>query len=256
MSYQQAAHHADYHTWWLCIASPQISFQKKVRSYLLRHSVISPDSAEYSRDMLRNDWGIEDRSALQQMIVQLANCEHHGTLYLEEYRRASLLTARDWREYCDGQDSSPLRHAQLALVEATALDIGSAGIQAWDWCRAAYITRDGFNAGWVSEEEWDFIHAYLSGQIRANYKSWQQYTKAFFLGRYFWWSFNEESEQSEAQRADALLQGSLYNHYHNSCRAALRDTDNPAWRLPWQGIELPTLEAPQSLLDTLNGVEA
>ncbi|MFM4917446.1 DUF1266 domain-containing protein [Aeromonas sp. R5-3] len=237
---------APHEKWWLTLTSPQIAFQKEWREYLkptsLREGLVDPST-------LAEDWNIENRLDLHRQIRELAYGECHGHLMQEEYASFHCMQRSQWQTQRDNA-STTHRRASLDFVARTAPYIGAHGIQAWDYGRASYLTREGLRYGWVSEEEFGFIHNQLAYQARRRYKSWLQYTQAWYAGRCLWRYSHEDGEPEQA--AHELLYGWIAKQMRSMLADALQDPENPIHGQSWYDVPLPDIEQPQSLIDLLN----
>ncbi|CAJ1778958.1 DUF1266 domain-containing protein [Aeromonas salmonicida] len=111
-------------------------------------------------------------------------------------------------------------------------------------------TREGLRFGWVSEEEFCFIHNHLAHQARRRYHSWEQYTQAWYAGRCLWKFSHEEGDPEQA--AHALLHGWIAKLMRSMLTDALKDPDNPIHGQSWYEVPLPDVAQPQSLIDLFN----
>ncbi|WP_345887485.1 DUF1266 domain-containing protein [Shewanella algae] len=231
--------------WWLTLTSPQISFQTQARGYL---NPTSLHAGLEEPNTLEEDWGITDRLSLHQQIASLVNDGSHGHYLASDYSQYACGTSLNWRYLIDFEQS-PRRQAEMRYVAATYSILGVGGTRAYDFGRASYLTREGLRFGWVSLEEFDFLHSFIAAKSRYFYRSWEQYTQAWFAGRAIWMFLINEPDTEEA--AEALLNGWIARRQRIDYRRAISDKDNPIHQCDWD-MELPQLSAPQSLLDLLN----
>ncbi|UAK73348.1 DUF1266 domain-containing protein [Aeromonas enteropelogenes] len=241
-----SANLAPHERWWLTLSSPQIGFQTELRDYLKPTSLIDGIPED---DDVGEGWGISDRLGLHRQIIRLANGNTHGGWFYQDYCRFFCQLPSQWQAIRDSQ-TSPKYQAQLDFVAETAPYIGSGGIHAWDYGRAAFLVREGLRLGWVSDEEFAFIHNYLSHQARRHYNSWLQYTQAWYAGRSIWLLSLEEDDTPEV--AAALLTGWIAKDTRNRFRNTLNDTRNPIHGQGWHDVALPDIEAPESLTKLLD----
>lgn len=237
---------APHELWWLTLASPQIGFQTDLRDYLKPTSLIEGIPED---DVVGNGWDIQDRLGLHRQVITLANGDAHGHLLHNDYGRFFCLRPSEWSATRD-QEASPKRQAELDFVAMTAPYIGPAGIHAWDYGRASFLVREGLRLGWVSHEEFAFIHNYLAHQARRRYQTWLQYTQAWYAGRSVW-LFSHEDEDTPAV-AEALLTGWIAKDTRARLSNTLKDERNPIHGQSWYEVSLPNIEPPQSLNDLLS----
>jgi hypothetical protein len=237
---------APHETWWLTLTSPQIAFQKEWREYLkptsLREGLEEPNT-------LAGDWGIENRIDLHMQVRQLAFGKCHGHLMLDEYSAFHCIPPSKWQAM-RARTTSTRHIASLDFVARTAPYIGAHGVQAWDYGRASYLTREGLRFGWVSEEEFGFIHNQLAYQARQRYSSWLQYTQAWYAGRCLWRYSHEDGDPEQA--AHELLHGWIAKQMRSMLADALQDPENPIHGQSWYDVPLPDIAQPQSLIDLFN----
>lgn len=232
--------------WWLTLTSPQIAFQTNVREYLkptsLREGLEEPNT-------IAEDWSIRSRFSLHSQIRQLVFGECHGTMMYEEYNSFYCMQPSQWQAQRDSA-STPQSRALLDFVARTAPYTGAHGVLAWDYGRASYLTREGLRLGWVSKEEFAFIHNQLALRARWHYNSWVQYTQAWYAGRCLWQFDPNDGTPEEA--AHTLLHGWVTQYMKTMLANALKDPDNPIHGQSWYEVPLPNIEQPQSLIDLFN----
>lgn len=234
--------------WWLTLSSPQMSFQTDVRGYLNPTS-LHPGLAE--PNTLEEDWGINDRLSLHQQISQLVNDGSHGHFLNHAYAQFGCLGSLRWQQRIATEESLPYR-TELSFVMATHELVGNGGTRAYDYGRASYLIREGLRMGWVSEEEFDFLHSFIGFRAKYFYRSWRQYTQAWFAGRSIWmFSINQPDTE---RTCDALLNGWIALRQQRDIHNALTDKTNPIHTVDWD-LPLPELSAPQSLLDLLHSTQ-
>jgi len=145
---------------------------------------------EATKTMMEHDWGITDREGLIRQLYSLLRAgQREGFASLRE-----RCTRPGWAE------------SEIARLNKTAdssmedwesrwrirrfLD-NDRGIQtldfaAWDFLRAANLTRAGAGLGWLSEDEaWDTF-ALINRALQHSYSSWDEAWEAYRTTRWLW----------------------------------------------------------------------
>ena len=145
---------------------------------------------EATKNMLERDWGITDRESLIRQLYSLLRAGHR-----EDF--AAL------RERCQKKSWAESEIARLSKTADSSMEdwesrwrirrflANDRGIQdldfaAWDFFRAANLTRAGAGQGWLSEDEaWDTL-ALVNRALDLSYSSWNEVWDAFRTTRWLW----------------------------------------------------------------------
>ena len=179
---------------------------------------------EATKNMLERDWGITDRESLIRQIYSLLRAGHR-----EDF--AAL------RERCQKKSWAESEIARLSKTSDSSMEdwesrwrirrflANDRGIQdldfaAWDFFRAANLTRAGAGQGWLSEDEaWDTL-ALINRALQHSYSSWDEAWEAFRTTRWLW------AAEGDAQTAA--------NDLHDRNRGEFLVGKNGLWTaIPW-----------------------
>ena len=98
--------------------------------------------------------------------------------------------------------------------------VQSVDFAAWDFIRAAMLTRIGAGLGWISEEEACDTLAVINHALQLSYSSWDEAWDAFRTTRWFW------AAEGQAQEAT--------NDLHDRHRGEILIGKNGLWTsIPW-----------------------
>ena len=184
-------------------------------------SLSDPDA---TTQMLSRDWGISDRNGLLSQVYDLLREGHR-----EDF--AAL------RERCQKKSWAESEIARLSKTADSSMEdwesrwrirrflANDRGIQdldfaAWDFFRAANLTRAGAGQGWLSEDEaWDTL-ALINRALQHSYSSWDEAWEAFRTTRWLW------AAEGDAQTAA--------NDLHDRNRGEFLVGKNGLWTaIPW-----------------------
>ena len=176
------------------------------------------------KGMLNRDWGITDRESLIRQIYSLLRAGHR-----EDF--AAL------RERCQKKSWAESEIARLSKTADSSMEdwesrwrirrflandrgIQSIDFAAWDFFRAANLTRAGAGQGWLSEDEaWDTL-ALINRALQHSYSSWDEAWEAFRTTRWLW------AAEGDAQTAA--------NDLHDRNRGEFLVGNNGLWTaIPW-----------------------
>ena len=179
---------------------------------------------EDTKTMLERDWGITDRESLIRQLYSLLRAGHR-----EDF--AAL------RERCQKKSWAESEIARLSKTADSSMEdwesrwrirrflANDRGIQdldfaAWDFFRAANLTRAGAGIGWLSEDEaWDTL-ALINRALQHSYSSWDEAWEAFRATRWLW------AAEGDAQTAA--------NDLHDRNRGEFLVGKNGLWTtIPW-----------------------
>ncbi|CZF84319.1 DUF1266 domain-containing protein [Grimontia marina] len=237
--------------WWLAITSPQISYNRGDYDYdlpTLKRDLDDP--VEWGKNFI-DWWGIDTRREWHEMIHRLAMAEVHGDVWAGEFGRRACMSANEWQQRID-RVQNPVAKAEMSYLDAAYRHVGVAGFKGWDFCRGSFLTRAGFCAGKVTQEEFAFLLNYFSRQIQAHFSSWEQYTQSFVFGRNYWEYMNDQDEDSD--NISYLLNNGFYVGFSSFYQCLEEDTDCPIPALDWN-VELPNIRQPESLRAILSDEE-
>lgn len=179
---------------------------------------------EDTKTMLERDWGITDRESLIRQLYSLLRAGHR-----EDF--AAL------RERCQKKSWAESEIARLSKTADSSMEdwesrwrirrflandrgIQSIDFAAWDFFRAANLTRAGAGIGWLSEDEaWDTL-ALINRALQHSYSSWDEAWVAFRTTRWLW------AAEGDAQTAA--------NDLHDRNRGEFLVGKNGLWTaIPW-----------------------
>lgn len=128
---------------------------------------------------------------------------------------------------------------QIERLLANNRGIQSVQFDAWDFIRAAMLTRIGAGLGWLSEDEaWDTLSV-ITRALQRTYSSWDEAWEAFRITRWFW------AAEGQAQEAA--------NDLHDRNRGEFLVGKNGLWTaIPW---DAPYPEPRFILLDAVMEVD-
>jgi Protein of unknown function (DUF1266) len=139
------------------------------------------------RKLLADYYGVTSREELLAMLDSFATGETgQRALYWEIYTKMT--------HYLPGSANNlyleygPKNGARVNVVMIyQLLPVGKAlPIAAWDFARYILLCRDGYNAGWLSEDEaWAKIMP-VARMLQASYSSWEDFAADYLRGREFW----------------------------------------------------------------------
>ena len=197
---------------------------------------------EATKTMMEHDWGITDREGLIRQLYSLLRAGQREGF-------ASL------RERCQNKSWAESEIARLNKTADSSMEDWESrwrirrfldndrGIQAldfaaWDFLRAANLTRAGAGLGWLSEDEaWDTF-ALINRALQHSYSSWDEAWEAYRLGRWLW-----AAEGPEEEAVDDM---------HDRARGAYLLGKRGLWKsLPW---DAPIPESRFLLLDAVAAV--
>lgn len=237
--------------WWLAITAPQISYNRGEYDYDLPTLKRDAHDLEAWGKSFADSWGIETRREWHQMIHRLAMGEVHGDVWEGEFGRRACMSANEWQQRIDSVQNEVAK-AEMQYLDAAYRHVGIAGFKAWDFCRGSFLTRAGFSAGKVTQEEFAFLLNYFCLQIQKHFSSWEQYSQSFILGRNYWEYINDQDE--DIDNVKYLLNNGFYIGFSNFFQSLEQDKDCPIPALEWN-TTLPVVPQPESLRALLSEEE-
>ena len=143
-----------------------------------------------AKTMLERDWGITDRESLIRQIYSLLRAGHREgfALLRERCRNKSWAESEVARLSKTADSSTEDWESRWRIRRFLANDRGihTLDFAAWDFLRAANLTRAGAGQGWLSENEaWDTL-AVINRALQQSYSSWDEAWEAFRVTRWLW----------------------------------------------------------------------
>lgn len=184
-------------------------------------SLSDPDA---TTQMLSRDWGISDRNGLFSQVYSLLREGHREDF--ENLRRkctdpawvSSTLARLDKK--ADEDTYAWEKRWRIHRLLNNDRRIQSVDFAAWDFLRAAMLTRAGAVLGLLSADEaWDTL-AVINRALQLSYSSWDEVWEAFRVTRWFW------AAEGQAQEAA--------NDLHDRNRGEFLVGKNGLWTaIPW-----------------------
>ena len=177
-----------------------------------------------TKDMLARDWGITSRSDLLHQLYWLLREGHRKDFgrTREQCNNPSWVKNRLARldEIADKQTDAWEERWRIHRFLNNDRSINDVDFGAWDFIRAAMLTRAGAGLGWLSEDEaWDTL-AVINHALQLSYSSWDEAWDAFRTTRWFW------AAEGQAQEAT--------NDLHDRHRGEILIGKNGLWTsIPW-----------------------
>ena len=145
---------------------------------------------EATKTMMEHDWGITDREGLIRQLYSLLRAgQREGFASLRERCQKKSWAESEIARLNKTADSS-MEDWESRWRIRRFLD-NDRGIQtldfaAWDFLRAANLTRAGAGLGWLSEDEaWDTF-ALINRALQHSYSSWDEAWEAYRTTRWLW----------------------------------------------------------------------
>ena len=157
-------------------------------------------------EVLRRDWGINNKNELLETLNLMENEGHSSSLRLvkqiltEEVvsmtvREEDILVSTKENKY----ELTPRRYNYLYFTYSNWDKFRNRTILAWDLGRNIALCRWGYDTGFFTEEEaWEKIF-YYAKLIQQLYNSWEEYGYDYYMGRVFWASGFGEAERYDTQ---------------------------------------------------------
>ena len=189
--------------------------------------------------MLARDWGITSRSDLLHQLYWLLREGHRKDFgrTREQCNNPSWVKNRLARldEIADKQTDAWEERWRIHRFLNNDRSINDVDFGAWDFIRAAMLTRSGAALGYLTDEEaWDTL-ALINRALHVPYSSWNEAWDAFRLTRWLWAA---EGVEQEAE-----------NDLHERNRGEFLIGANGLWTaIPW---DTPSVAPRFLLLDAL-----
>jgi hypothetical protein len=207
-------------------------------------NVLAVSDVESTTHMLARDWGITHRSDLLRQLYTLLRSGHRAeyTRLREHCADPSWATARIelLNKTADRDTDAWEERWRIRRLLDNDRGLSSVDFGAWDFVRAALLTRTGAALGWLSEDEaWDTL-ALVNRALSLSYSSWNEVWVAFRTTRWLW------AAEGDAQSAA--------NDLHDRNRGEFLLGKNGLWTaIPW---DAPYPTPRFLLLDALREMDA
>lgn len=162
------------------------------------------EPAKRCRELLAQNWEIQDREGLLQAVEGLLSEGHNGDF---------LAAAQEVRDLSDSEIArlaGKLGEADQYMwpwTKALWKKWGETGIRAWDLCRAAAVAEWGYTAGYVTYAEALELLEPAVEELRERFDSWDKVYENFLEGYY--WCLREDLGENTVWDTD-LGAGYLY----------------------------------------------
>lgn len=176
------------------------------------------------KQMLQRDWWLSDRNGLLTQLYSLLKGGHREDF--ENLRRqctnptwvSSTLARLDKK--ADEDTYAWEKRWRIHRLLNNDRRVQSVDFAAWDFIRAAMLTRIGAGLGWIGEEEACDTLAVINHALQLSYSSWDEAWDAFRTTRWFW------AAEGQAQEAT--------NDLHDRHRGEILIGKNGLWTsIPW-----------------------
>ena len=174
--------------------------------------------------MLARDWGIEGRNGLLHQVYSLLR-EGHREDFSNLRRQCAnpswvTSTLERLNKKADSDTYAWEKRWRIHRILNNDRRIQTVDFAAWDFIRAAMLTRAGAGLGWISKEEARDTLAVINQALQLSYSSWDEAWVAFRTTRWFW------AAEGKAQEA--------VNDLHDRHRGVLLLGEKGLWRaIPW-----------------------
>jgi len=157
-----------------------------------------PEEGAGARKTLSDYWEMTDKASFQKEMEILITEGHQNS-----YQKLA-----NGGKTADAEDKD-----RLAFINAHKNEFSKGGIKAWDIARYVNNTAMGVAAGYVTQDEANAMLAKLPALAHASYNNWDEYWKAYNLGRKFWGGDKENDAAYDKDVTD-MQQGdySIYKY--------------------------------------------
>ncbi|CAI2007190.1 Protein of uncharacterised function (DUF1266) [Serratia fonticola] len=225
-----------YQQWLMALSAPMVAINA--------HTGCTFDSLKYypfdTTFDLKESWGITSRSGVINMILRMVDAGHAREL-AHYYSLWHRLSPTQWQEHVEQQ--SVEEQVLMQIVADTAVICSDGGIRSWDLGRLSFLCRVAQLHGWFTAEENLWFHTRLALRARHYYANWESYYAAFFVGRAYWQSLNQETPE---QQQYAFYHYSGTENYIQMQQHLYCHADSPLKNLAWH-IDCHEMEKPASL---------
>ena len=187
-------------------------------------NALSVSDPAATKEMLKRDWDITDRKQLLRQLYSLLRDGHREDFAFLRKRCANQSWAEAeisrLRKTADVSTQDWERLWQIHRFQANDRGLQSLEFAAWDFIRAANLTRAGASAGWLSKDEAFDTLAAINRALQSYYSSWDETWEAFRTTRWLW--------AAEGQAREAA------NDLHDRNRGEFLLGKNGMWTaVPW-----------------------
>lgn len=152
--------------------------------------------------VLRDNWNASNKQELIHQLDLLYTRGHHGNYnrlvaLLDKYPGLSALEIAK-KELLDDYETLRLHYVQETYEQA-----GSHGIEAWDYGRALYLIREGYELNWLTLADVHSLSARFLERCLNDYASWEDFMAHYALGR--GWYGLSDYEPAGSQKASLRI---------------------------------------------------
>lgn len=156
------------------------SFFATMRDEPLETLEMMGDVEDYVEEMV-NSWGIDGRESLMEMLESLIAGRHYqqtnDTYLAIKSGKLDDVSDEDAEEYQSAVEA--LRGIDLSMKEINTCP----SVLAWDLERAAYLTRTGTYAEYITKDEaWNYLQR-IAALVKESFTDWTQYGISIVMGR-------------------------------------------------------------------------
>jgi hypothetical protein len=164
------------------------------------HTLNSSEMNERNKNMwlevLKRDWGINNRDELLQTLDKMEHDGHANDLKYIQRIITEIVEEKESFYIIAVYNKYQLNSKQYNYLKFTVINwnvFNERSILAWDLGRNIALCRWGYDVGFLTEEEaWEKI-MYYAKLIQPLYNSWEEYGYDYYMGRVFWASgFGED----------------------------------------------------------------
>ncbi len=199
---------------WLAALPAIIMSSNKSKLDTLEVEEITEASIEKWKKILSRDWSIDNRDDLIETIAKMEYSGHDDSYNLLK----NLMIENEYiplQDILKQETLSSKNRKYYAFLQIHREEYENIDLIAWDLGRMTSLVRWGYQVGFLSEPESWNIMLYFGQKIQKYYSSWEEYGRAYGLGRIFWASgFGKEDsyrDKTEPIVADLLSETGLWN---------------------------------------------
>ncbi len=151
------------------------------------NDLTSGNDASLCREILAEQWGIENKKQFMEMAESLLN-GRHSKIYSQI---ASGKVPGDFEEEAENYQEALEQFAADQLIKPGK----TPDMAAWDLGRLINISRFAFDARIISREEALHLIRQAALEIKKHYKSWEDLSVAYQFGRAVWGGIDESYDE-------------------------------------------------------------
>jgi hypothetical protein len=137
------------------------------------------------KNVLRRDWGINDRQQLFQKLEWLIKEGHRGDFQRLNSSFALYSYQEQQRILRELPSDSPFYNL-YQLVNLYGSKLSDAGIAAWDYGRYISLCRKGAMLKYITDDEaWELMKR-IASDVQTAYPGWYEYGLGYIIGRIEW----------------------------------------------------------------------